>query len=116
MEMVDRKKIGKIQFYFGILLLLATIVSSFFILNDISSIRHSYAESTMDVWNSLYEQHEGDIPDLFHLETAGQGTEHAILHVNIGKAIMYIYGMGSFLTVVLSIMLILQGLANQSKK
>ncbi len=110
--MITKEKIGKIQFYLGILLLLVTIVGSIFIIKNvyIGNLVKGVGKST-DAWTEVTKEINGtNIGIMGHISSniALQGTLFA------NTAILFITCV--LILITLSMMMILQGLANQSKK
>jgi len=110
--MMTRKKIGKIQFWVGILLFLVMMISSVFIIKNvyIGSLVAG-VEQTVATWSEVIEENEETVEGL-----NGQIVANVVLQGQIIKTTMFLYGLGVLIVVVLSVMLVLQGLANQSKK
>lgn len=110
--MVNLKKIGKIQFYFGIILLISVIVGSIFIVKEIYiGTLMTSIESATSVWSQFAQETNSSSTEI---------TSHLIpflmSQASIFRMTLCLYGLGALILIVLSIMLILQGLANQSRK
>ena len=110
--MITKEKIGKIQFYVGILLLLVTIIGSIFIIknayigNFVKGVR-----STTDAWEEVNNEINGT-----NIGIMGHVRSYVILQGQIFATTSILFITSVLILIILSIMMILQGLANQLKK
>lgn len=110
--MVTKEKIGKIQFYLGILLLLVTIIGSIFIIKNVYiGALVTGVEGTMATWGEVSQEINGTL-----IGVSGHVVSNVILQGQIVETTVFLYGASALILIVLSIILILQGLANQSKR
>jgi hypothetical protein len=110
--MITKEKIGKVQFYLGILIFVITIISSIFIVKNvyIGSLIMG-VESTTTTWSEVSQE-----INVTQIGMQGHLVSNIMLQGQIIKTTMYLYGICALLLIVLSVILVLQGLANQSKK
>ena len=112
--MVDKIKIGKIQVCLGIILFIITIIGSIVIINNFIELFVEANSNEAITW--------GEISDKLSNESAegalikGLVVSEIVTKALILKTAEFIFGMSAFILLVLSTMLILQGLANQSKR
>ena len=112
--MVTKQKIGKIQFYLGIAMLVITIIGSIVV---VKSFLGSFVDGVSgetgtwgEVSNKLGEgSAEGTLIE-------GMVVSELITQGLVVKAAGFIFGACTLILLIMSVMLILQGLANQSKK
>lgn len=110
--MINKKKIGKIQFYIGLILLLATIIGSIFIVNNIYiGTLVAGVEEVSTTWGEVGQEMNGTL-----IGIDSQVISNVVLQVQILKTTLSLYGVCALILIVLSLMMMLQGLANQSRK
>jgi len=110
--MVTKQKIGKIQFYIGIILLLITIIGSFFIVKNVyfGTLINGVLKATA-AWGDVGREINGT-----SIGIIGHVISNNILQSQIIKTSLALFGACVLILITLSVMMILQGLANQSKK
>ncbi len=110
--MITKEKIGKIQFYFGILLLLVTIFGSIYVINVIFLGTYiDGLESLSSTWDFIGQNINGT-----DIGIGGHVASNLILQSHIIKTAAYLFGACALILVTLSIIMILQGLVNQTNK
>jgi hypothetical protein len=110
--MLNKIKIGKIQFYFGIVLLVFTIIVSIFIIKGVFfETLTNGIESTTSAWSGIEQELENK-----EMGVMGHIVSNVVLQGMIIKTTGFLFFACALILVVLSIILILQGLANQVKK
>jgi len=109
---LNQRQIGKIQLILGIILLIGTILSSILIIINVyigaiilgvSSVTRTWTYVSQEINTTA-------------IGMEGQLVSNVILQGQIIKTTMYLFGICSLILVVLSIILILQGLTNLAKK
>lgn len=109
--MIDRNNVGKIQFYFGIFLIVITIIGTIFIVQDTLQIFEKSLSNQTQSANEALSKLEAE-SELIHLVptmlVGNMATQSLILRT---LAILLFTSISTLL--VLGIILILQGLANQ---
>lgn len=109
--MVTKEKIGKIQFYSGLLLFLITIIGSIFIIKNVYlGALTTGVYGINGVWQEVDQEINGTLIGL-----SGHVVSDLILQTQIIRTAVYLYGVSALILIVQSVILILQGLANQSK-
>lgn len=112
--MVDRKKIGKIQFYLGIALLVITIIGSIVVIKSSLGSFVDGVSSETGTWGEVSNKlGEGSAEGTL---IEGMVVSELITQGLVVKTAGFMFGTSALILLVLSVMLILQGLANQSKK
>ncbi|MFH1275763.1 MAG: hypothetical protein ABIH82_01495 [Candidatus Woesearchaeota archaeon] len=110
--MIKKRTIAKIQFIFGIVLLLATIVSSIFIVKDFYLGRFANGvEGVTEEWGHVNQQINGTT-----IGFSGLIVNNVILQGEIVAFTGMNFMASGVILIVLSIISILQGLYNLSKK
>ncbi|MBT3405970.1 hypothetical protein HN419_02265 [Candidatus Woesearchaeota archaeon] len=109
--MITKERIGKIQFYFGILLLVATIIGSIFIIKYVYIGAVITGAGITGVWGEVSQGTNGTL-----IGISGHLVSNLMLQAQVIKTTMFLYGTCALVLIVLSIILILQGLVNQLKK
>lgn len=114
--MANKKQIGKIQLITGIILLVATIISSILIIKNVyADMLFIGVSDTVAAWSEVDEGINVTSAETRSLVKASV-ISVVVLQAQIFKGTTYLFGICSVILVVLSIMLILQGFANMSQK
>ncbi|HLC90475.1 MAG TPA: hypothetical protein VJI15_01790 [Candidatus Nanoarchaeia archaeon] len=110
--MLKKRSIAKIQLWAGLILFFLTIASSIFIVKEfyIGKLVQGVT-STTSTWGEIAQQINGT-----EIGLMGLVVSNVILQGEIMGATGYIFIACSIILVILSLMLILQGLYNLSKK
>jgi len=112
--MVTKQKIGKIQFYLGIVLLVVTIIGSVFVFKGVLNSFVDGVSSETGTWGEVGNKLGEGTPE--NEMITGIIVSDLITQGLIVKASGFIFGACTLILLIMSVMLILQGLANQSKK
>ncbi len=109
---LNKKQIGKIQVYLGIFVLLATIIGAYFVITTLFYQNLVNGARVMtEYWGEASQQY-----DTLNLEIQAQVLTGMVLLSGIYTVGLYIFCLGCIILVVLSLFLILQGLAKQKKQ
>ena len=113
--MLTKKQIGKIQLTLGIVLFLATIIGSIFIVKDVyidglvtgvTGVTSTWGDVSKELNNTGAE----------NSLIMGLIVENITLQGQITRMTTFLFAAIAFISIVLSIILILQGLTNLAKK
>ncbi len=109
---MDRGKIGKIQIWIGCILLLITIISSVTIIKNIylDNLIHN-VQIIRSSWKDVSEKTNGT-----SIGVAGHVIGDVIIEATIVKTTGFIFIANILILIVLSIILIMQGLININEK
>lgn len=114
---LNKQKVGKIQVIAGIILMLVTIIGSYVVMNQIyQGILVNGAFAITEKWGDAADPDGDDIPQETDEKMIAEVTSIMIIISSIYKYALYLFGLGACILLVLSGMLILQGLVNQLKK
>lgn len=110
--MLTKKQVGKIQLVLGIIFFIATIISSVLIIKNIYiGTLITGTGGTTAVWTKVSQEINAT-----SIGVEGLVVSNVILEAQIFKTTVYLFGWISVVLLVLSIMLILQGLSNFTTK
>ena len=107
---LNKRQIGKIQICLGVLLILATIIGAYFVMTILFYQKNlaTGASVMSEYWGEDAQQY-----DSLNLEIQAHSITGLILLSDIYNIGSYIFYLGCIIMIVLSFILILQGLANQ---
>jgi hypothetical protein len=107
---LNKRQIGKIQICLGVLLILATIIGAYFVMTILFYQKNlaTGASVMSEYWGEDAQQY-----DSLNLEIQAHSITGLILLSEIYNIGSYIFYLGCIIMIVLSFILILQGLANQ---
>lgn len=114
MKMLKKQTIGKIQLYLGIILFVITLVGSILIVQSALSLFVDAVDNETTNWGDIQNKLTADSPE--HTLIMGFVIGDILTQGLIMKVGGFIFGACVLILIVLSLILILQGLANQSKK
>lgn len=111
-QMLTKKQIGKIQLMLGIIFFIATIISSIGIIKEvyIGTLIKGVSSTTV-AWSEVEQEINATA-----IGIKGLVTSNVIFQAEIIKTTMWLFGWISVALLVLSIILILQGLSNLTTK
>ncbi|MBT4935353.1 hypothetical protein HOL21_04320 [Candidatus Woesearchaeota archaeon] len=112
--MVTKQKIGKVQFYLGIILLIITIIGSIVLFKSMLSSYVDGVSSETTTWTDASKILGEGSPE--NEMIVGILLSDVITQGLIVRSFGYIFGASALILLIMSVMLILQGLANQSKR
>ena len=109
--MINKKQIGRIQIIIAVVLFIATIISSIFIIKNVYiGVWNTGVSDITDTWGKVSQEINGTSIGL-----AGQVVANVVLQGQIVKTTMYLFGACDVILLILSIILFLQGLTNITK-
>ncbi|MEK6938702.1 MAG: hypothetical protein AABX04_06680 [Nanoarchaeota archaeon] len=110
--MLNRKQIGKIQLIFGIVLFVATMILSVWIIKEVYiGALITGVSSTTATWGKVSQE-----INTTSIGINGLLVSNLVLQGQIVRTTTYLFGWVSVVLLVLSIILILQGLSNLATK
>ncbi|MBT4604112.1 hypothetical protein HOC01_00595 [archaeon] len=112
--MATKQKIGKIQFYLGIILLVVTIIGSVVIFKGVLNSFADGVSSETSTWGEVSDKLGEGSPE--NEMISGIIVGDLVTQGLVVKASGFIFGTCTLILLIMSVMLILQGLTNQSKK
>ncbi|MBS3158368.1 hypothetical protein J4206_03700 [Candidatus Woesearchaeota archaeon] len=105
-------KIGKLQLVIGIIILLSSIIGGYLIVKNFYYDTQIYnAKALTDIWANEIKDHPGS-----NIGVTGHVATSLILEGSILKTNFVVFVIGIIILIVLSIILILQGLVNIYKE
>ena len=115
---LNREKLGRIQVTAGILLLLITLIGSYFVMSQVfyQGILSNGAFAITEKWSEAADPDGDDVPQEADLEMIAEVTSIMVILSSLYKYALYLFGLGAFILFSLSGVLILQGLTNLAKK
>lgn len=115
---LNKQKLGKIQVITGIILLVITIIGSYVVMSKVFSqdILSNGAFAITEKWGDAADPDGDDVLQEADEEMIAEVTSILVIISSIYKYALYLFGLGACILLVLSGMLILQGLVNQLKK
>lgn len=115
---LNKQKVGKIQVIAGIILMLVTIIGSYFVMSQVfyQGILSNGAFAITEKWGDAADPDGDDIPQETDEKMIAEVTSIMVIISSIYKYALYLFGLGASILLVLSGTLILQGLANQSRR
>ena len=118
MNIITRRNVGNIQIILGIILFAVTIFGLIWSVNNIFSWQKYYTDSMQRDWamegNTTWDSRTSS--GVISHQLIGDSTASSSTLAFITLNTLHIIGAGTFILFVLSIMFILQGLANISRK
>ena len=111
--MVDRKKLSNICIYLGIFLLLVTIIGSFIIMRNVLSLFVKSVSDETALWGNIDNQLAKSSPERELI--SGMFQNNLVTQGLVVKTTEYLFGVGALILIVLSALLILQGLSLKNK-
>ena len=114
--MVNRKNIAKIQIYFGIFLLIITLLGTIFIVKGTLEVYTKNVQNEANSWTESTTQLgiESNQSGLVHLAPA-MLSSNLLTQGLILRTLAILFSTGVLILLVLGITLILQGLSNREK-
>jgi hypothetical protein len=112
--MITKQKIGKVQFYLGILLFVITIISSVVLFKVTLTAFVNGVTNETGTWEEIDNNLVEGSPEsevIYGVMVSGLLTQGLVV-----RTFGYVFGACTLILLIMSIMLMLQGLANQAKK
>ncbi len=112
--MVTKQKGGKIQYYTGIILLIVTIVGSIFVFYSVVNSFTEVVGSETGTWSEVANTLDEGSPE--NKLITGMLVSHLVTQGLVVRTAGFTFAFCTLLLIAMSVMFILQGVANQSKK